>query len=131
MIVCALAIGYARDRAEAFAGLFRVLRPGGAMIVSIQHPTTDWLRKGGSYFDVRREEDDWVRDGVTYRVAFWREPLTSLCAAITESGFLIKRLVEPLPIASMRDDYPEEWEELHRRPGLLALRLVKPAPTCL
>ena len=96
------------------------------MVVSTQHPTTDWLRKGGSYFDVRQEEDRWVRDGVTYPVSFWREPLTSLCAAITEAGFLIERIVEPLPRDSMRELYPDEWRELHDRPGFIVLRLAKP-----
>lgn len=126
LVVCALAIHYADDRVAAFRELFRVLRAGGVLVVSTQHPTTDWLRKGGSYFDVRQEEDRWVRDGVTYPVAFWREPLTSLSAAITEAGFLIERLVEPLPAESMRDVDPEEWAVLHERPGFLLLRLVKP-----
>ena len=126
LALCALAIHYARDRGAAFGELFRVLRPGGALVVSTQHPTTDWLRKGGSYFDVKQEEDRWVRDGATYPVTFWREPLTALCAAATDAGFLIERLVEPLPVASMRERYPEEWEELHHRPGFLVLRLVRP-----
>ena len=50
LIVCALAIHYATDRAAAFAEFRRVLRPGGAAVVSTQHPVMDWLRKGGSYF---------------------------------------------------------------------------------
>ena len=127
LAVCALAIHYARDRVLAFEELFRALRPGGALVVSTQHPTTDWIRKGGSYFEVRQEQDNWVRDGVTYPVTFWREPLTTLCAAIAEAGFLIERLVEPLPVASMRECDPEEWDVLHERPGFIVLRLVKPA----
>ena len=126
LAVCALAIHYASDRAVVFRELLRVLRPGGALVVSTQHPTTDWIRKGGSYFDVREEEDQWVRGDVTYPVRFWREPLTSLCAAIADAGFLIERLVEPLPAETMRERWPEEWEELHHRPGFLVLRLVKP-----
>jgi hypothetical protein len=35
-------------------GFFRrVLRPGGALVLSRLHPTGGWLRHGGSYFDVR------------------------------------------------------------------------------
>jgi ubiquinone/menaquinone biosynthesis C-methylase UbiE len=59
LIVCALAIHYASDRAAAFAEFGRVLRPGGAAVVSTQHPAMDWLRKGGSYFQTTLETDIW------------------------------------------------------------------------
>ncbi len=59
LIVCALAIHYARDRAAAFAEFWRVLRPGGAAVVSTQHPVIDWLSKGGSYFQTTLETDLW------------------------------------------------------------------------
>lgn len=125
LAVCALAIHYVSNRGAAFAELFRVLRPGGAAIVSTQHPTADWLRKGGSYFDVRREQDTWTRDGVSYTVDFWREPLTSLCDAATRAGFLIERILEPRPSAVMRERWPDDWEKLNREPGFLVMRLLK------
>lgn len=125
-IVCALAIHYAEDRAAAFAEFFRVLRPGGAAVVSSQHPFTDWLRKGGSYFDVALETDVWETTGGPYDVRFWREPLSALCAAATSAGFLIEQLVEPLPADSMRDQWPADYEKLITRPGFLILRLLKP-----
>jgi len=48
-----------------------------------------------------------------------------LCAAIADSGFLIERLVEPLPADSMRERWPSDWEQLRREPGFVAMRLVK------
>jgi DNA/RNA-binding domain of Phe-tRNA-synthetase-like protein/ubiquinone/menaquinone biosynthesis C-methylase UbiE len=125
-IVCALAIHYADDRAAAFAELFRVLRLGGALVVSSQHPFTDWLRKGGSYFDVTLETDVWELADWSQEVRFWREPLSSLCAAATSAGFLIETLVEPLPADSMRDRWPADYEKLVTTPGFLILRLLKP-----
>ena len=73
------------------------------------------MRGGG----VRREP----RDARAH--AFWREPLSSLCAAIADSGLLIERLVEPLPADSMRERWPSDWEQLRREPGFVAMRLVK------
>jgi SAM-dependent methyltransferase len=125
VVVCALAIHYADDRLAAFRQFARVLRPAGVVVVSTQHPTTDWLRKGGSYFDVRQEEDVWERLGEEFTVRFWREPLSSLCTAITEAGFLIEQLVEPLPADSMRERWPADWEQLCREPGFISPRLVK------
>jgi SAM-dependent methyltransferase len=126
VVVCALAIHYADDRLAAFREFGRVLRPAGVVVhFSTQHPTTDWLRKGGSYFDVRQEEDVWEQLGEEFTVRFWREPLSNLCTAIAEAGFLIERLVEPLPADSMRERWPSDWEQLRREPGFIALRLVK------
>jgi SAM-dependent methyltransferase len=131
LVVCALAIHYATDRAAAFAEFGRVLRPGGAVVVSTQHPTTDWLRKGGSYFDVKLETDVWHTQTGDQPVRFWREPLSALCGAATGAGFLIEKLIEPLPADTMRSLYPEDYRKLTTEPGFLILRLVKPAPNRL
>jgi SAM-dependent methyltransferase len=127
LIVCALAIHYARDRAAAFAEFCRVLRPGGAAVVSTQHPVMDWLRKGGSYFQATLETDTWHTPEGDQPVHFWREPLSALCTAATDAGFLIEKLIEPVPAQTMRERYPEDYEKLSREPGFLILRLLKPA----
>ncbi len=116
-MVCPLVISHVDDRTACLREFFRVVRPGGHVVLSTQHPTTDLLRKGGSYFDVREEEDIWNRGDVSYTVPFWREPLTSLCAAVSDAGFLIERLVEPLPAKSMRERWPEHWEKLTANQG--------------
>lgn len=123
--VCALAIHYVDDRPAAFRELNRVLRPGGALVVSTQHPTADWLRKGGSYFDQVLETDRWEGPRGGQRVRFWREPLSELCAAAIGAGFVIDLLVEPRPAQSMRTRYPEDYDKLNREPGFLLLRLLK------
>ena len=127
LVVCALAIHYANDRAAAFAEFCRVLRPGGAAVVSTQHPLMDWLRKGGSYFQATLETDIWHTPSGDQPVHFWRESLSALCTAATGAGFLIEKLIEPVPAETMRDRYPEDYEQLTREPGFLILRLLKPA----
>jgi ubiquinone/menaquinone biosynthesis C-methylase UbiE len=126
LVVWALAIYYADDRSAAFSEFFRVVRAGGAVVFSTHHPTAEWLRDGGSYFDVRRTEQVWARADLSYTVRFWRESLTSLCAAATDAGFVIEKLIEPLPADSMRDQWPESWEKLNREPGFLIMRLLRP-----
>ncbi len=67
----------------------------------------DWLRKGGSYFDVKLETDIWHTPSGDQQVPFWREPLSDLCTAATDAGFLIEIVIEPRPADSMRERYPE------------------------
>jgi SAM-dependent methyltransferase len=123
--VCALAIHYVQDAATAFAELHRVLRPGGALVLSTQHPTTDWLRKGGSYFDHVLETDVWKWSGGEQQLRYWRVPLSTLCDWVTGAGFLIERLIEPRPIQAMRTRSPEYYAKLNREPCFLILRLRK------
>jgi SAM-dependent methyltransferase len=124
--ICALAIHYVADRPAAFAELYRLLRAGAALVVSTQHPTINWLRKGGSYFDSVLETDTWHLPTGDVQVRFWREPLSQLCAAATSAGFLINQLIEPRPTESMRELFPNDYATLNREPGFLILRLLKP-----
>ncbi len=104
LVVCALAIHYTDDRPAAFAEFHRLLRPNGAAVVSTQHPAVDWLRKGGSYFDVKLEMDTFRLDGRgEWEIRWWREPLSSLCDAATSAGFVIEKLCEPTPSATIRE----------------------------
>lgn len=97
-------------------------------MASTQHPTVDWLRKGGSYFDRVLETDHWDTPTGQQEVRFWREPLPALCGAATGAGFVIDLVDEQRPAESMRARYPETYAKLNREPGFLLLRLRKAAP---
>ena len=121
LVLCALALEYADDRVGALRELRRVLKPGGALVLSRQHPTADWLRHGGSYFDTRVIEETWSRG---WRLRYWLAPLQQTCDEVFRAGFLIERLVEPRPVATAAQIDPGEYEELQNSPGFLAMRLV-------
>lgn len=121
----ALVIHHVDDRVPALREMRRVLRPGGRLVVSTHHPTSDWLRLGGSYFSVEPIEEDWHNG--RWHVRYWRQPLDRTCAEFAEAGFLIERLIEPLPHPEMADRWPEDHEKLTTEPGFIAFRLLKPA----
>lgn len=121
LALCALAIEYVDDRVAALRELRRVLRPGGALVLSRMHPTGDWLRQGGSYFDVRVVDTTFSKG---WSARNWLMPLEATCQEIFAAGFLIERLVEPRPVPEGEPINPEQYKLLSREPrGFMAFRL--------
>lgn len=122
LVLFALALEYVDERASTLPELRRVLRPGGALVLSRQHPTGDWLRHGGNYFDVRVIEEVWSKG---WRVRYWLTPLESTCEELHDAGFLIERLLEPCPKAEAAELDRDRYERLLREPsGFLAIRAL-------
>lgn len=95
-------------------------------MVSTVHPFADWRQFGGSYFTDEMLDDTW---NAGWKVRFRRAPLTAWCAEFSEAGFLIERLVEPLPAESMKDNFPNTYDQLTVEPFFVVFVLVKtPTP---
>ncbi|MEX1007572.1 MAG: class I SAM-dependent methyltransferase [Acidimicrobiia bacterium] len=120
--VMALVIHHLDNRVGALREIHRVLRPDGRLIVSTHHPTRDWLAHGGSYFDVSLVLETWRRG---WKVRYWRLPLSKTASEFSEAGFLIERVVEPLPLPEMADQYTDDHDKLGMEPGFIAFRLAK------
>jgi SAM-dependent methyltransferase len=120
VVVCALVVHHVHHRVPMLAELRRVLRPGGRLVLSTVHPTADWLRLGGSYFDVEIVREQW-NDG--WPVQFVRQPLEAWCEEFHEAGFAIDRIVEPRPVEHLRESDPGTYGELTRAPGFIAFSL--------
>jgi SAM-dependent methyltransferase len=92
-----------------------------ALVLSRLHPTGDWLRHGGSYFDVRTIQETW---STGWTVRYWLAPLERTCEEIFAAGFLIERLAEPRPVPEAAAVDPAEYDRLAREPrGFIAFRL--------
>jgi SAM-dependent methyltransferase len=122
LAVMALVIHHVDDRVGALREICRVLRPLGRLVLSTHHPTADWRRRGGSYFDTEVIEETWRRG---WQVRYWRQPLTRTCEEFAEAGFWIERLAEPPPDPRMAEAYPDDYAKLLDEPGFVTFKLVK------
>ncbi len=122
VVLCALAYHYVTNRVGFLREAYRMLRPDGVLVLSTPHPTSDWLRLGGSYFDVSPVTETRSKG---WEITAWRMPLTRLAGEFAEAGFAIERLVEPSPDPAMADAHPDVFDKLSREPAFVAFRLRK------
>ena len=126
LVISPLTLHYLEDWGPTLAEFARILRPGGRLLFSTHHPTTDFELLGGeSYFATELVEDDWGELG---RVRFYRRPLSAISRMLADAGFLVERIVEPLPLPEMGESAPESYRRLLRFPGfLLVSAVVRPS----
>jgi hypothetical protein len=95
-----------------------VLKPGGRLIVSVNHPFAEnlWHREAGlkpDYFATYSYTPEWTAGGQTALLRFWTRPLHAMTDAFTAAGFRITVISEP-PVAP---DTPREMLPSTSRTG--------------
>jgi ubiquinone/menaquinone biosynthesis C-methylase UbiE len=99
-VMASLVLHYLEDWGPALAELRRVLKPGGRLIVSVDHPfvTTFMHREEGrepEYFATYSYTEEWTMGDQTALMSFWARPLHAMTDAFTAAGFRILVISEP------------------------------------
>jgi ubiquinone/menaquinone biosynthesis C-methylase UbiE len=127
-IVAGLCFDYVFDWPRLFAELFRVLRPDGEPVFSMEHPNSRWRMKVTDRYHVTERQDvPWGGfSGEKIMVSSYRRPLQDVFNIPVRTGLVLQQVVEPLPLEQMRQSDPEHYHELNREVRFLALRFQKP-----
>jgi SAM-dependent methyltransferase len=111
-VVAVLVLHYLQDWSAPLAELRRVLKPGGRLIVAVDHPFAVNImhREAGrkpDYFATYNHTAEWTMRGQTARMGFWHRPLHAMTDAFTAAGFRIAVISEPPPAPGARELFPD------------------------
>lgn len=127
-ITCSLALHYLRDWTVPLRSFADALRPGGWVVLSLDHPFGPPLPdQRGGYFATELVSDTWVKNGVEVTQHFWRRPLSAALAAFADAGFVVDRVGEPQPTAEALRRWPGELAAVAGVPMFIVYRLLKRA----
>jgi ubiquinone/menaquinone biosynthesis C-methylase UbiE len=99
-VIASLVLHYLQDWTAPLAELRRVMKPGGRLMVVVNHPAAYAIvYPDADYFAVTQYSEDYVLDGQTVWLTFWHRPLHAMSDAFTAAGFRIATVSEPPPAA--------------------------------
>jgi 2-polyprenyl-3-methyl-5-hydroxy-6-metoxy-1,4-benzoquinol methylase len=126
-IICSMTIHYLKDWGPTLAEFYRVLKPGGRLVISTLHPLATYLFfKPQSYFDTMLVSVPWAgKDTQPLNVRYYIRPLHEILYPVTKSGFKIVAIDEPLPNDDCKKRAPDTYAKLMKEPGFLFLVLEK------
>jgi len=123
LAVMALVYHHVTRRAELLAEVRRVLRPGGALLVSTTHPVAEWNPDDRPYFS---NELVTVRPKSSrHSITFWHLTLERFIGELLDAGFTLTKLVEPRAVEEAKSIDPIRHAKTQRTPIFLAVRLVR------
>jgi SAM-dependent methyltransferase len=120
-VVASLVLHYLEDWGPTLAELRRVLRPGGRLIASVDHPFVAYTIKDPrpDYFATTSYTFKWKFNGQSVRMRLWRKPLHAMTDAFTTAGFRLSVISEPQPDPAARELFPDAFHDLSTKTTFL------------
>ena len=112
-VIASLVLHYLRDWGPALAELRRVLRPGGRLLVSVEHPFAITLMhvmagREADYFATSCRTEEYTFSGQPALLSLWDRPLHAMTGAFTAAGFRMTVISEPEPAPAARELFPDQ-----------------------
>ncbi|MEV6286056.1 methyltransferase domain-containing protein [Kribbella sp. NPDC051770] len=95
-VVVSLVLHYFRDWTGPLAELRRVVKKGGRLILSVNHPIVyQAFNPEADYFAPKEFTEDYLFNGRRAELTYWHRPLHAMTDAFTKAGFRLSVLSEP------------------------------------
>lgn len=94
--VAVLVLHYLEDWSGPLGELRRTLKPGGRLVVVVNHPVIPpVIYPEVSYFATVPNEEEYEFDGVSVKLTIWYRSLSAMSESFTAAGFRIVAISEP------------------------------------
>ncbi|MBF6426890.1 class I SAM-dependent methyltransferase [Nocardia cyriacigeorgica] len=107
-VIASLVLHYLEDWAGPLAELRRVLKPGGRLIVAVNHPFVFKLcYPEADYFATVKHSEEYTFDGQKAVLTYWHRPLHAMTDAFAAAGFRTITISEPPPAPEAQELFPD------------------------
>lgn len=126
IVMCALALNYIKDWNLTIKEFYRVLKPKGHLIISVEHPFFEYnYFKSKKYFEIEHVTCTWSGYGKPVEINSFRRPLNACLMSLTNNRFYIDKLVEPKPTKEFEKLDPKHFKELNDFPAFMCMRGIR------
>lgn len=125
VVLSSLTLHYIKNWDVVMSEFNRILKKAGQLVFSVHHPFMDFTVNKENYFLTELLEEEWKTNNGKVKVQFYRRPLSKIITSVIDSGFVIEKLLEPMPTDQFKIEKPNTYDILTKNPQFLFIRAKK------